>query len=344
MARIKGSDVWTWLLVTVVALLIWFWAYGETRETLRASFRIRIVPPEENEWVVSPRDFTADVELSGSRLAIQKARELPMPLELHLGDDNELPASPGLLSASVAAVLGRHPPLRRTGASVVSADPSSVEIRVDRLVEVTAAVRAVLPRLQTAGEVEVDPAQVTVRLPARLRDVAGDDLVVEAVVDQSRLDQLEPGRFYSLSAKLHLPARLADKRSIAIDPPNATVDFTVRSRIEQVTLPSVNVQIAGPWQDHEEYVIEIDDQDKTLQNVTIKADGDLIRRIQADEVQVVALVHLSTNEKDNRIESKPLTCFMAIPPDGPAVLVDAEVPDTTGPPVIGLTITPRTKE
>jgi hypothetical protein len=122
------------------------------------------------------------------------------------------------------------------------------------------------------------------------------------------------------------------------------VEFTVRSRIEQVTLPQVLVQIAGPWQDHEEYIVEVDERDKQVQEVTIKADGDLIKRIAANEVPVVALVHLTNKDKEQRIESKPVTCFLAILPDGPVTLVEAEIADSPGPPVIRLNITPRAKE
>jgi hypothetical protein len=340
--RITSSQIGTWLVVTVVALLIWFWAAGETRKEDTVSFRVDLVPPETREWVVSPSFFDASVTVLGSPLALRKARELGA-VELHLG--NELPATPGALTANVAALLASHHPLRRTGVSVLSAQPVTVDITVDRLVAVTAAIKPILPNLQTAGDVTVTPTQATVRLPLRLRDVAGDDLTLEAVVDQARLDQVEPGRFYSLAAKLRLPQSLADNSiPFEIDPPLATVEFTVRSRIEQVTLPQVLVQIAGPWQDHEEYIVEVDERDKQVQDVTIKADGDLIKRIAANDVPVVALVHLTNKDKEQRIESKPVTCFLAILPDGPVTLVEAEIADSPGPPVIRLNITPRAKE
>ena len=103
--KIKSSDVWTWLLVTVVSVMIWIWAAGETREEAGASMRIRIVPPDESEWIVSPREFTANVEMTGSRFAIQNARNLRMPLELRLG--TELPAATGVYNSNVASLLDR---------------------------------------------------------------------------------------------------------------------------------------------------------------------------------------------------------------------------------------------
>ncbi len=103
----------------------------------------------------------------------------------------------------------------------------------------------------------------------------------------------------------------------------------------------VRVQIAGPPEDHSEYVVEIDETDKQLANVTIKADGALIRQIERGEATVVALVHLSSSEKERRIESKAVTCFMALQPEGGGTIVDAEVSGSSLMPVVRLQITDR---
>ena len=78
-----------------------------------------------------------------------------------------------------------------------------------------------------------------------------------------------------------------------------------------------------------------------LANVTIKADGALIRQIEQGLATVVALVHLSSSEKERRIESKAVTCFMALPPQGPGTIVEAEVDGSKLMPVIRLQISDR---
>ncbi len=143
--------------------------------------------------------------------------------------------------------------------------------------------------------------------------------------------------------KLSLPARLAGEQSVTIEPSNATIEFTVKSRIKETTLPTVRVQIAGPPEDHDEYRIEI--ENPTLTDVTIKADGELISQIERNQAVVVAMVHLSQREKERGIDSKPVTCFMALPlgENSPvqATIVDAEVGDTPQLPIVRLKITAR---
>ena len=120
----------------------------------------------------------------------------------------------------------------------------------------------------------------------------------------------------------------------------------MKSRITQTTLPTVRVQIAGPPEDHEEYRIEI--ENPTLANVTIKADIELISRIERNQAVVVAIVHLSQREKERGISEKPVTCFMALPRDENApfraAIVSAEIDGTAQPPVIRLKISDRAAE
>ncbi len=75
-------------------------------------------------------------------------------------------------------------------------------------------------------------------------------------------------------------------------------------------------------------------------------DGELISQIERNQVVVVAMVHLSQSEKERGIDSKAVTCFMALPlgENSPvrARIVDAEVAGTLQLPIVRLKITART--
>jgi hypothetical protein len=181
-------------------------------------------------------------------------------------------------------------------------------------------------------------------LPSRIRDRAGENLSVEVHIPQTRLDRLEPGVMNTVeNLKLRLAGPLGNARPVRIEPPRATVTFTVRSRIKETTLPTVRVQIAGPPEDNDEYLVEI--ENNTLTDVTVKADRGLISQIERGDAVVVALVHLSHQEKELGVESKPVTCFMALPRDSSVsvapTLVVAEVNGSNQLPQIRLTITER---
>ncbi len=299
----------TYAVVTVVAVLIWVWAAMETRDQDVASFRIELVPAAGQ--VITPSEVTVRVQMEGSKLALERALQLAARGKVQLTAGNELPSQPGVHLTALLKALEENAAIIDTGVSLVSVDPIDKEIEIDTLIDVTLPVKAVLPGVEVEGVVTVKPEQVVVTLPSRLRERAGDTLQVEARVLQQRLDRLPPGVVRKITVKLSLPARLAGEQSVTIEPSNATIEFTVKSRIKETTLPTVRVQIAGPPEDHDEYRIEI--ENPTLADVTIKADGELISQIERNQAVVVAMVHLSQREKERGIDSKAVTCFMALP-------------------------------
>jgi len=334
------EQLWTYALVTGVAVLIWIWAAMETRDEASASFRIQLVPAANQ--VVEPSQLTVQVQMEGSKLALENALQLAAredPLRLTVG--TELPSQSG--EHGLAEALENSEALADSGVSIVSVVPATIKLLIDELVEVTLPVQVVLPGIETEGEPEVEPATALVKMPQRLLKSAGNDLTIEAQVLQPRLDRLQPGVVNTVSATLSLPGRLAGEPSITIQPSNATIKFTVRSRIKEMTLATVRVQIAGPPKDHDEYRIEI--ENPTLTDVTIKADAQLIAELERHTAVVVALVHLSQREKESGIESKPVTCFMALPLGANSVvkarIIDAEVNGSPQPPVVRLKITER---
>ena len=338
------SEVWTYFIVTAVAMFIWFWAAVETRENDNVSFHVYFAPSKPAEWVLRPRNLpetgylTVTVELEGSRFSLQRARELD---RIRLIQDIELPSDSGSHQVNLVDALMKHELLLATGVRVHSAKPKSIELTIDKLVTVTASIRPVLPQLETEGPIEVKPTEAEVTLPSRLRESLGNDLVVEARVSKARLDELEPGEERKLLAGLHLPATTGDFGPVTIKPNSATITLTVRSRIRETTLSTVRVQIFGPPEDHLEYDIEIDEQDKQLRDVTIRADAALISQIERRDVKVVALLHLTTSDKDQRIESKPISCFMAVPDVGTATIVQAEVAGSAPLPIIHFRVIER---
>ena len=337
------SKYWTYVIVTLVTVLLWVWAAAETREQKPATFRVQFVSAGAGNWVIIPDEFTLTATLEGARFALKEAQSLPGPLVLTTG--NELPSSVGFHTLDLTTALNKNEALRNTRVTVLAVDPPSKMIEIDALVDVTATVQPDLPHLYLDGEPEVDPAQVTVTLPSRLRDDALEEIGLRAYIAQSRLDRLEPGRKYTLSTKLLLPEKLATEQSVTIEPTVANVTFTVRSFIEEHTLSTVRVHIAGPPEDHEEYFVEIDKADEVLKDVTISADAVLIEQIKARDVVVVAMVHLSHRDKEQRIESKPVTYFVALPANGTGgeegQIVDATVAGSKEPPLIHLAITER---
>lgn len=82
-----------------------------------------------------------------------------------------------------------------------------------------------------------------------------------------------------------------------------------RQQVRQIKLEFVPVQLVDTSRQDDGYVVQIEPMQ--LREAIVSADTDLIRRIQAREVDVVAVLHLSPVEKESQIEFKKISYFMA---------------------------------
>lgn len=327
LSKLRGEFA-TVLIVTTVTVLIWFWAAGETLDKRPFTVQLRLVLPEN--WVVDkpahPVTFTAE----GSKLALQNAEQaLRRPLRV------DLPTVLGPHSLDVADLLRRSPEIEATGLKISTPEPTAIDVTIDEIRRVPARVREILPGVVLDGEVEIEPAEVIMTMPGSLRNRLPADAFVEAYVDPSRLAQLRADVRQSIEVKPRLPEGLLPSEGVTIEPATVRLSFTMRSRIRELRLDNVRIHLAGPPEDHKEYLVEL--EQTVLRDVTISADSDLIRRIEAGEATVVAVLYLSSREKEQRIESKPITYFVAL--GTRAEFVQARVGDSAELPRIRVGIT-----
>lgn len=319
------KEFWTIVIVTAVTVLIWFWAAGETLSQRSVNARLAFDLPEPESWLITPRQRFVSVSMEGSKLAMQQADQI-------LRNDLRVPlqAMAGRQTIDMAEAAQDMRDLQATGVKVLSFEPGTIDVDVDQIVRVQSRVRASLPGVQTVGEIRIEPAEVTLAMPNALRQRFTGDLPVEAFVDRTRLDRLTPGERHTLSVKLRPPDGLASAEGVSVEPSTVQLSFAMRSRTREMTLDSVRIQLAGPPEDNVEYLVELDET--VLRDVTITAEADLIRRIEANEATVVAMLHLSNREKELGIESKPISYFLAMVTDDlghqRGVVVDARVGDT----------------
>jgi hypothetical protein len=329
MQGIRG-ELGTISIVTAVAVLIWVWAAGETRTEREFNAHVRFTVPAS--WIVDRQRVNVRFKAEGSRLALERA-EQALRRELSVA----LPAVAGRQTIDLMDVLPDIPHVKATGVRILPpTDPVAVELEIDEIKHVPARIRASLPGVQTIGEIEIEPPTAMVSLPVSHRQRLPGEIVLDAFIERSRLETLRPDIRHTLDAPLRLPETPgATADNVTIEPTTARVSFTVRSRIRELALESVRIQVAGPHEDHGEYVVEL--EDPWLRGVTISADADLIRRIENNEATVVAVLHLTSLEKEQRIERKPVAYFVALGGPRP-VVVDARVGDSPELPPVNLRI------
>lgn len=310
----RHSDrIWTGVVVAIVTLLIWAWAAGETLDNRQVPVRLNYTARDAGAWIVRASTDRTTVTIEGPTRALQEfAARADTPINIELGMET-LPARTGQYNTSVESLLTNHPELRNIGVRIVESKPANILVDVDERTTLTAEIRPELSGVQTESGVTVQPPTAKVVLPGRLRNQINGPLTLIARADPAQLSSLEPDRPQSLVLNLTLPEGLSSSPDITITPAVATVTFTVRSQIRELELQNVRVQISGTPENADEYHIEV--EPKQLSDITIRADGELIRRIQRDNIPVVAFVHLTSLELEQRITSKPVTYFMAILPN-----------------------------
>jgi hypothetical protein len=327
--------------VSLVTLLIWMWAAGETRETEPAFTDIRFVAPTADSMRILPGEIsTLRLQVRGPRRAIDAvAEKLREPIPVTAGT-NGVPSEPGPHEIDLALLGEAIVSQWRLPVTVVGAEPESMTIEILPLTTREVRVVPVLPSgVRTTGRIEVVPETATIVLPNDLAAI--EDLQLEARVSDRDLAGRETGRRHQFEVPLQAPASLAGSRdSIRIQPRNAEVRLALDSNDAELTLSSpVPVQIAGPAADLDDWTVEVDPASAFLRDVVLRGPAETIQRLRDrdGDVGVIAFVHLTSDDLLKRIEEKPVTLWSL--PAG--VTVTSVGGDTTSSPRITLRIVER---
>lgn len=336
----RRTELWSYLLITIVTILIWMWAAGETREEKEIICTARFAVPGPDDWSVEPPVHAFTMTVTGSRLSMQN---------LNLLEKNglviDLPPELRPQEIDIEAAVRAHADFLKTGASLISIDRGSVKVQLDRMVDLVVPVIPSLPGVQTVeARPLVEPATVTLTMPSKYSTRFGEPRV-EAFIAQDTSSQLPDGILQQIDVPLRiLPSDLARDDRVSLSVNQVQMSFTIRSQTRELKLDRpVPIQLSGPWQDQSDYLVRI--QTDAIRDVTITADAELIRRIEAGDATVVAILHLKSIDKERHANQQsgdfvPTLYFMALQ-DGQMQQVKARVGDSTDPPTIDFTVTHR---
>src|SRR5690606_5864016 len=123
-------------LVTLVTLLVWVWAEGESLR--REALTVPITIAERPDLVVEIESTFAGsvlLEMEGSNLAVSEARAFRRAsgLELKPGE-GAMPAEAGTHTLTMRTVLREHPELRARAVAIAGVEPSRLTITLVKLV------------------------------------------------------------------------------------------------------------------------------------------------------------------------------------------------------------------
>ncbi|MFA7236834.1 MAG: hypothetical protein WC058_08220 [Phycisphaeraceae bacterium] len=320
----------SYLLVTLIAALIWLYAEGQNvrtdTRTVTVALPARIGQDLVADFVAGSDQLTVAVTFKGATSALDQ-------LKVHLGATGavELPVQSSMIAATGKQTLNLSmlfPQVRvepekpgslsvsEQGISVVGVEPGEVAIIVDKLV--TKDVRVVFdPRgVQLGPSVKINPATIPVTLPQSFLDrLAGSDdaLFVAATIPAGRLSDMPEGVEQTLPLTLELSKPLgADKRverHIKLGVTTADVTFTIARQQDSLAVQLVPVWVSTPPSELRRYDVTLADESRVLREVTITGPRDLIERLRSkpNEMRVIAQFQLTGDMLDKGVTSAPIS-------------------------------------
>ena len=327
--------------ITLVTVLIWIWAAGETREDITSFTDLRLVGQTKGSVQIEPEELNSvSFQMRGPKRAIDAmAARFREPLEIQIGTLG-IPADPGVHEIDlllVGQLLAEQADLPVT---FLSADPKAVPIVIKSLVTRSMAVQVILPDgVRTAGGVNVAPSEAAITLPESLANLP--DLSIDATVSDQDLANLTPGRLHEIEVLLSLPPSLLEHtEEVTITPRKVVIGIKLVSTESTYLVPSIPVQVAGPPADLDQYLVIIDPAAAFLRDVTLRGPADAIASIADGKVSVIAFLHLTSDDLAQSITEKAVSMWQ-LPP---GVTVSSIGDNATSNPMVPLTIEDRSSQ
>lgn len=322
-------------VATVVTLLVWSWAYDATRTRGDATGKVIVRAPEGAQIHVEPAAATSVVvRFTGTQGSVRAAQQaIGAGIELTAGSGG-VPAVPGEHTLEIARLIAQSPQIERLGISIDSASPPQLRIRVSELATVTARVETDLSDAQVAGDIAVEPQDVSVTIPKEAL-AAMPELRPVAMVEVSALER---GRRHSVDADVSLPrvpARWAD--AVRISPARVRVAFALRSNVRTATLASVPVQVAAPPAQLARFDIAPAAGFDALRQVSVSGPAEAIAALEDGSARVAAVISLGGEDFAPGTVSRRIGAWIA--PPGVTVLRVGDVPASAA--EVSVRISPR---
>lgn len=308
------SGVRTFLIVTLFAIVLWVFAESESLGEFSGLTTMRFASAggEGNGRLLSADpsfDGTITIELVGSKAAISRSEgELKRGIELSPGLAG-VPTSDGRHTLNLLRVLQDYLPLKRTGVRIASVTPQAVDVVVQELVMVQAAVEPMLQGVEVVGEVRVTPDRVGVRLPRSAVVEGAEAIRIPARLDAAQTKRLPASGPVKEELELSPPAAISSLPGFRLERTSVDVEFTIRGRSATETLRSVPVQVVLPPVEVGRWEVEVSSEDRFL-TAEVSGPTELVERLKNGTEAVIAVVALSSDDLQAHVESKDATFML----------------------------------
>lgn len=299
-----SERVKTIIIVSIISVLIWIYAEGESLTTHTTTITITLPTEPANAnltagarimWFEGGEGVSAmqvQITVEGSAIALDRLEDaLQTPLDL--SRSASFPAQKG--DVQLLQLLRDHPRIRDRAVTVTTVDPPSARVEIDTLDSKQLDVEVRLPEgFQLTGPVRVSPDHVEVFYP---RGAAVNAHTLTAVLPPEQVAPLAPGIPHPIEVALAAPPSLQSARFVRIDPPTVTATLTLQNTQDEHTIPSVYFWTLLPESETGKWNVDIQGPG-FLRDVKVIGPAAQIARLKTEppEIDIRAIIELSADD------------------------------------------------
>lgn len=270
----------TYILVTLIAMLIWLYAEGEnTKVYTNERVRINFTAGGGENLVIDPSSIAvnADIQCSASQRAAMQLLLSKGPIDIPLSYD----PTKAMQNVNVGALLEKEA-LARLGVNIVKTDPSIQPVRVEAIEILEVDILVVRGAHELLGEPRVEPSKVQVHVPAREKAL-WKDVRLEAHLDSIDPVALEANQVpardeQQFDIKLTLPKKVRNSNAL-LNPAAVKVSFMLKSRTKTIKLDRVRINVTAASTTLEQYAVSLNEDNRFLLDVELTGPAEAIDRI-----------------------------------------------------------------
>ena len=313
----------TCVVVTVIAMLIWLYAEGENVTTDQAFVTVQFEAAAGQNLHIEPGEgFAVQVQFTCATSQLAQVKNLGTITIPVSTDTNE--------TIVLAALLAGE--FEDAGASIIETNPPTSELKVELMDSLTLQVQVDRGELALKVQPTAVPAEVKVHGPASAIQLL-EGAILEAPLGDVDVDPAarEDERPETVPVQVRLPARY-DAKNLTFEPPTVEVTFTILKLEDTTKLTGVGILLAFRPRGFNDYIVETDNEQLLLDEVTVTGPSDIIKDLTSQDV--TAILVLTQQELETGSGSKQLIFITS----RPGVVV------VQSPHTLGYTATLRTPE
>lgn len=282
----------------MLAGLVWLYAEGKDVQTYPEetpmTLGVSIDVADGEGYMVTPNSATVKVQFRGASAQITRLRTDLLQGNVTLSIDRQgLLVKPGetqrlRLDEALSNELNIE---------VLSVEPEVLEITVDRLVTAELGLTFNPGEIQLLGVPEITPNKMQVTLPEQmLKEFGGNLDRFKGQVNYADLNQLTAGVEHEVEGVTTLPPALANSEQVTFKDRTVKVRLSIDKNEDSYVVKTVPVWVESPPSEINQYIIEMDEQSRVLQNVKLTGPSDLIARYRDGREKLRATISLSSDD------------------------------------------------